>query len=493
MSKTKQLLMVTVAILLVTLVSGAVFACNIAIASGNATVNGNILFAKNSNRGNEECQRFASFPHQKYPAGSKVKCTWLEIPQVSETYAVRGGQPYWGFGFEQGMNEYGVTIGNVASYYRHLNPKGTKDGLTGMDILRLALERSKTAAEAVQIMIDLNRKYGNWGATHTDGTGAYNNSYAIADPNEVWILELPGRDYIAQKLPKDGVFCLNNVPYIRTNYDIISSGLIEYAKKQGWYKEGQEFDFSYYFMPGGGRDSSQVYSEIKMMRVLGLLKANYGKIDPAYLMQVLRDRREGDWAEERFMPYRHYRLIDEIEPTSSTAGTMVADLRKGLPDSIANVYWMAMASTNTSAFTPFYWGGEVPKDYAIGANVFDKTSPWWTYDLLDRMSRKNYYTFTNVIRSVWKPVEEQNFREAEMLEKKVVQLEATGKKAEVAKELTAFHRAELDHQMMVAQTLFYSLQALHKGLPGGYPPAYDDSLSDINAGVEDMFTEDLFN
>jgi secernin len=492
MGKTKQLLMVIGAFLLVTLVAGAVSACNIAIATGNATVDGDIYFAKNSNRGNEECQQFASFPHQKHPAGAKVKCTWLAIPQVAETYAVRGGQPYWGFGFEQGMNEYGVTIGNVASYYRHLNPKGTKNGLTGMDILRLALERSKTAVEAVHIMIDLNRKYGNWGATHTDGTGAYNNSYAIADPNEVWILELPGRDYIAQKLPKNGVFCLNNVPYIRTNYDLISPGLIEYATQQGWYHEGQEFDFSYYFMVGGGRDSKQVYSEIKRMRVLGLLKEGYGKIDAAYLMKVLRDRREGSWAEERFMPYRHYRLIDEIEPTSSTAGSMVAHLRKGLPDSIANVYWMAMSSTNTTAFTPIYWGGAVPAEYAMGANVFDKNSPWWTYDLLDRMSRKNYYTFTNVIRSVWKPVEEQNFREAEMLEKKVIQLETAGKNVEATKVLTDFHEGELKHQMMVAKTLFYSLQALHKGLPGGYPPAYDDSLSDINAGVEDMFTEDLF-
>ena len=79
-----------------------------------------------------------------------------------------------------------------------------------------------------------------------------------------------------------------------------------------------------------------------------------------------------------------------------------------------------------------------------------------------------------------------------MLEKKVIRLEKEGKKAEVAKVLTGFHRTELDHQMMVAQTIFHSLQALHKGLPGGYPPAYDDSLSDINAGVDAMFTEDLF-
>jgi secernin len=492
MSKTKQLLTVIVAILLVTMAAGAVSACNIAIAMGNATANGNILIAKNSNRGNEECQRFVSFPHQKNPAGSKEKCTWIEIPRASETYAVRGGQPYWGFGFEQGMNEYGVSIGNVASYYKTVVPKPSKEELTGLDLLRLALERSKTASEAVQVIIELNQKYGQFGWTHPDHAGAYCNSFAIGDPNEVWILELPGRDYIAQKLPKNGVFCLDNVPFIRTSYDIISPGLIKYATKQGWYKEGRAFDFSYYFMQAGDRKSSQVYSEIKYMRVLGLLKENYGKIDPAYLMQVLRDRREGDWAEERFMPYRHYRLIDEIQPDSSTAGTMVADLRKGLPNSIANVYWMAMSSTNTTAFTPVYWGGEVPAEYAIGNNVFDKTSPWWTMDLLDRMSRKNYYTFTNVIRSVWKPVEEENFKEAEMLEKQVIQLEAEGKKTDAVKVLTNFHKSQLNHQVSVAKTLFYSLQVLYKGLPGGYPPAYDDSLSDINAGVEDMFTVDLF-
>jgi secernin len=493
MSKTKQLLMVIVALLLVASVSGAVWACNIAIATGNATVDGNVHFAKNSNRGNQECQFVASYPGGKHPTGSKVKCTWIEIPQVAETYAVRGGQPYWGYGFEQGMNEHGVSIGNVASHYSVFPPKPSKDELTGMDLLRLALERSKTASEAVQVIIDLHKKYGQYGQTSPTHSGAYNNSFAIADPNEVWILELPGRFHIAQKLPKDGVYCLTNVPYIRTNYDIISPDLIEYATKQGWYKEGKEFDFSYYFMPGGdGTDSEQVYSEIKSMRVLELLKDAYGKIDSAYMMKIMRDRRENSWTEERFMPYRCYIFVDEIFPDWSTAGTMVAHLRKGLPSSIAYVYWMAMSSTNTTAFTPLYWGGEVPGEYAKGNNVFDKTSPWWTYDLLDRMSRKNYYTFTNVIRSVWKPVEEQNFREADMLEKKIIQLEAAGKTAEAAKTLTAFHRSELDHQMMVAKTLFYSLQVMYKGLPGGYPPAYDDSLSDINAGVEDLFTKDLF-
>ena len=104
------------------------------------TRDGSVIFGKNSDREPNEAQALEFHPAQEYPAGQTVRCTYLEIPQVRETHAVLLCRPFWMWGAEMGANEKGVVIGNEAVFTKM--PIDRKGGLTGMDLLRLALEKS---------------------------------------------------------------------------------------------------------------------------------------------------------------------------------------------------------------------------------------------------------------------------------------------------------------------------------------------------------------
>ena len=121
--------------------------------------NNRAYFAKNSDRSPNEIQVLEYHPPRTGLSG-QVKVTYMSLPQVSETHGVLLSRPAWMWGAEMGVNDCGLCIGNEAVFT--LGKYG-KTGLTGMDMVRLALERCSTASEARDLLISLLEEYGQGG------------------------------------------------------------------------------------------------------------------------------------------------------------------------------------------------------------------------------------------------------------------------------------------------------------------------------------------
>jgi secernin len=169
--------------------------CDTIVVLGPHTRAGATLLAKNSDRSPYECQPLAQAPHRVHAEGATVHCQYLEIPQVPETAAVIGSRPFWLWGFEHGLNEYGVAIGNEAVLTRETLPS---TGLIGMDLVRLGLERSKSAREATNIIGALIERYGQGGSGQYDVDFRYCGGFIIADHADAYVLESSGRQWIAR-------------------------------------------------------------------------------------------------------------------------------------------------------------------------------------------------------------------------------------------------------------------------------------------------------
>ncbi len=161
-----------------------------------ARTDGGWLFAKNSDRDPNEAQFLDWRPAQVHTRDATVRCTWIEVPQAASTRAVLLSRPWWMWGAEMGANDAGVVIGNEAVF---TDAHEETTGLLGMDLLRLALERSSSAADAVQVIVHHLERYGQGGSCSFDHPGfSYDNSFLIADRDEAIVVETAGRRWATE-------------------------------------------------------------------------------------------------------------------------------------------------------------------------------------------------------------------------------------------------------------------------------------------------------
>lgn len=261
--------------------------CDTFVALPDATLSGELIFGKNSDRPGGEAQDVVDFAVQDHVAGDPLQCTYLEIPQVTKTYAVILSKPRWMWGAEMGANDHGVVIGNEAVW---TTEPYAETGLLGMDLVRLGLERGATAYAALQVIVELMENYGQGGNCAEHLSMNYHNSYLIADRHAAWVLETAGRYWVADKITS-GTRSISNSLSIHGRGDLRHPDLdrVLAGDKQAERQTpaAQEFDFARVF---SGEDVGKTLSPLSREgRVRQLCRQNEGKFTVETAKSILRD------------------------------------------------------------------------------------------------------------------------------------------------------------------------------------------------------------
>jgi secernin len=157
-----------------------------------------VLFAKNSDRDANEAQLLEWHPRREGRSARRVRCTWVEIDEAPVRHAVLISRPFWTWGAEMGANEHGLVVGNVAVFTRE---PVAPVGLTGMDLVRLALERAAHAEEATRVLAALVEAHGQGGGCgHEHRRFSYHNSFVLADPRRAFLVETAGKAIAVERV-----------------------------------------------------------------------------------------------------------------------------------------------------------------------------------------------------------------------------------------------------------------------------------------------------
>lgn len=307
-----------------------------------------VLFAKNSDRDPNEAQLLEWRPRAEHAEGATVRCTYLEIPQAPRTHAVLLSRPFWTWGAEIGANEHGVTIGNEAVFTRE---PYARTGLTGMDLLRLALERAACADEAVQTIVSLLERHGQGGGCgHEDRTFTYHNSFLVADRRGAWVLETAGRLHATERVT--GARAISNgltiEGFAEAHSDVVRTRVSACAAR----RERTE---------RGARSARSLADMMRVLRDHGAHRAwpRYSPVNGAMSA-----------------PCMH---AGGLVASSQTTASWVADLR----GSRASHWVTATAAPCVSLFKPV--DVEAPLDLGRSpTDVPDDESLWWRHERLHR-------------------------------------------------------------------------------------------------------------
>jgi dipeptidase len=363
--------------------------CDTLVATSTGTADRSVIFAKNSDRLPDECQHLRIYPARDWAEDATVRCQYLTLPQVRHTYRLLGSQPFWLWGFEHGLNERGVVIGNEAIW---TTAPRQKVGLLGMDLIRLGLERGGTAREALDVMTALLEKHGQGGSPrHNDPKATcYDSSFILADPREAWVLETSGRDWVARRIK--GVYSISNSPCLGSDFDLASKALrardrLDFARDLGEYTE-----------------HPQSSGQTRCKRSRHLLEERAGRITVPAMISMLRDH--GGAADAK-APGTFGPTLCVHPGTGQTAASMVAHLH---PDGI--VAWCSLVTPCISIFLPFFVDASVPEALAQGAETFAPASPWWRIKRLLNHAAENWGESFPRIRAHWQEWQETLLREA---------------------------------------------------------------------------------
>lgn len=385
-----------------------------------------------------------------------------EIPEVAHTYNVVGN-----------INEHQVAIGESTWGGRKELQDTTGQSIIDYgSLIQIALERSKTAREAIDVMTSLVEKY---------GYASSGESFSIADKNELWVLELIGKGaekgavWIAVRIPDDAISGHANEPRIRqvnlkdkenVRY---SKDMISFARKRGWFN-GKDADFSFADTYGEhnpdtrrgcdarvwsyfrrfSKDAEKYYAWCsgESNEPMPLYIIPDRKVSLAEMQERMRDHFEGTpfdmhndiGAGPNHVPYRwrpmdyevngkHY-VHERAIATQQTGWSFVTQSRADLPDPVGGVIWFGTDDTNTCVYMPFYCSmTEVPLEIRHGngdMNTFSDTSNFWMNNWVANQAYNRYDLMIGDIRKVQSRLENKYISSRPEREKYLTQLAETG-------------------------------------------------------------------
>ncbi|HEY6472600.1 MAG TPA: hypothetical protein VIY26_06885 [Acidimicrobiales bacterium] len=305
-----------------------------------------MVFAKNSDRPPGEPQVAWPFG-RRASAGCTLRTQYLSIGDIG-AHAALLSCPTWLWGAEHGVNEHGVAIGNERVATTH-DAAAAPPALIGMDLVRLGLERARTAADAVDVMTALLEACGQGGVADAIHGEAYDSSFLVADPFEAFVVETAGRDYAVA--PFAGGTAISNRLALGTGWTLASDGLAP-GDDFGRFLDPTE--------PTGPADVRLAASR----RFLESVPP--GGLTPAATASHLRDHGAGPWgapgSEGEVSPVP--RLVGDdfggvsvcmhVRDHYVSAASMIAEL----PDDIAGGAplraWVALGSPCASVYVPAF-------------------------------------------------------------------------------------------------------------------------------------------
>lgn len=337
-----------------------------------------MLFGKNSDRHRNEAQTVEYFARAAHAPDARVTCTHIEIEQVARTHATLLCRPFWLWGAEMGANEHGVVIGNEA--VRARSPSPQEKALIGMDLVRLGLERASNAEEAVAVITDLLRRYGQGGDCGYLKPSYYHNSFIIADASNAFVLETIGREWLVER--PHGIRTISNRYSIERDPQRVSAGLRSLLRDYGWNEASPPNYANLIADPNtahiGNAGARQACST-------SLLSAARGRLDVAAMIDTLRDHGTGQqpvlqWRPECIADGTLCMHAGDDHRPAQTVGSMVSELQAD-----GAVHWMTgTAAPCISIFKPVLMDVAVPEHGARPGARFDARSLWWRHERMHR-------------------------------------------------------------------------------------------------------------
>mgnify|MGYP001776084629 FL=1 len=422
-------------------------ACTNLIVGKNVSADGSTIISYSA----DSYSLFGELYH--YPAGLHKKGTMInvyewdtgkylgQIEQARQTYNVVGN-----------MNEFQLTIGET-TFGGRPELVDTTGVIDYGSLIYLGLQRSRTAREAIKVMTDLVQEYGYCSS---------GESFTIADPNEVWIMEMIGKGpgvrgavWVAVRVPDDCISAHANHSRIH-QFDtsdkencMYAPDVISFAREKGYFNGvNKDFSFSKAYAPldfGARRYcEARVWSYFNMFTDRGdeLLPYIQGTTDepmPLYVKpnrkisvqdvkNAMRDHYEGTalditkdfGAGPYHTPYRLSPLEFEVNgqkyfnerpiSTQQSGFVFVAQMRENLPDAVGGVLWFGLDDANMTVFTPVYCcATRVPECYTRvdGADyiTFSWKSSFWVFNWIANMVYPRYDLMIDDVRAVQTEIE----------------------------------------------------------------------------------------